>query len=570
MPFTRANLKALFRSSPDSMAAGGGTMKALLAWLGIGHKSAAGELVTEKTALEHADVYICVKIIAESIAGLPLKLYEQLDNGRQEAFDHPLHDLLAYQPNPEMTAFTFFEALAGSLALTGNCYAAIIRNRAGQPAALYPLHPWLTKPDRLNGQIVYITSDGEENGKTRVIPANDVLHVPLWSFDGLKGISPIKMAMESIGLAKAATKFGARALGNGSHAPGILTAPAGMDEEALIDALKSWEATQGGENQGRTALLPGDWKYTRTSISPDEAQFLETRKYQRTEIAALFRLPPNMIGDTTRMATANHEQMQLSFVTQTLTPYLVRFEQEIVRKLMPSVGRNAGRYFVKFDTTELLRGDEESMSAAHLTAIQGGWQCVNEVRSARNLNSIGPVGNVYLYDTRFANAEQLLKQPETEPIDQQPIVDPDTQLALPAPKDDDAPTQQERDVLGSLTSSYIRLFRDAVGRVSSREQRDSGLISQVFQPILRSISDAAEQYAAEQFDLSREWHGDLDGVVRDHLKAIDKRASSWTADGVDDIAANEMRKAVRALSINIFREAGARVALKGSKDDQAA
>ncbi len=545
------------------MAGSGDTVKAILAWIGVGQKSAAGEVITDQSALEHLDVYACVRVISESIASLPMKMYELLDKGKQEAFDHPLYYLLSCAPNPEMTAFTFFEALTGSLALTGNCYAEIVRNAAGQAVALYPIHPNKTEPFRKpDGQIAYRTSDGMKDGQTRVIPAQNVLHVPLFSFDGLKGISPVRMAMQSIGLSKAATKYGARFFGNGSRAGGVLTAPEGMDEETVAASIQSWESTQGGENQGRTALLPGDWKYTQISLSPEESQFLATRKYQRTEMAALFRLPPYKIGDTTTQGRGNHEQAELSFVTDSLRPYLVRFEQEIIRKLLPTVGRNAGRYVVSFDVRERLRGDFQSQAQGYALGRQWGWYSINDIRTEMGENSIGPVGDVYLYPTNMGNAEQLLKQAETEPITQQPVA------ALPAPTDNTPPTQQERDLISSLTSTYLHCYRDAVGRVSAREHKDFGLISQVFRPLLRSIADEAGRQASLRFGLDPAWHTSLDDLVTDHLKTVHKRSAGWTAEKADETSASELRKAVRSLSINVFRDAGAHLALKGSDDGE--
>jgi hypothetical protein len=166
------------------------------------------------------------------------------------------------------------------------------------------------------------------------------------------------------------------------------------------------------------------------------------------------------------------------------------------------------------------------------------------------------VGDVYLYPTNMGNAEQLLKQPETEPITQQPIPS----------AEDAAPTQQERNLLGELTNAYIRVFRDGVERVSTRDQRDLERISTIFEPTLRSIADEAERQAAGQFGLDADWHGGLEELVREHLKSMPKRAEKWTNDGVDDFASTELRKAVRSISLSIFREAGARVALKGSNE----
>lgn len=421
--------------------------------------------------------------------------------------------------------------------------------------------PLETSPERgPKGQIQYRTTVGMANGQSRIIAANNMLHIPLYCFDGLKGISPVRAAMQNIGTSIAATKYSARFFGNGSRPGGVLTAPPEMDEEALAVSISSWEATQGGENSGRTALLPGEWKYTAIGLSPEESQFLETLKHHRTSIAGLFRVPPHKIGDTTTMGRGNHEQEELSFVTDTLKPYMKRLEQEIIRKLFPNVGRNSGRYFVEFDVRERLRGDFASQAQGFALGRQWGWYSVNDVRAELGENPVGAQGDVYLYPTNMGNAKQLLlpaptgKQQNTE---QQNTGQQDTENK-PA-----TPTAQERNIVHSLTASYMVLFQDAITRYSSRSKKDSAQLTTVFKPLLVTIADQVERQAASQFSLDHGWHGDLESVVRDHLKAMEKRSAAWTPEKAEETTATELTKAIRSLTINIFRAAGAAVALKG-------
>lgn len=533
---------------------------AIWGWLNHGQPTEAGELVNEVSALQLITVYSCVRVISESIASLPLKLYERLDKGRQEATDQALYELLAFQPNPEMTAFTFFETLTGCLALTGNCYAQIVRNTGGQAMALYPLHPLKTEPIRFpTGDLGYRTSDGEANGNWRTLKSEDVLHIPLWCFDGLKGLSPIAQARQGLGLTRAAEKFGARFFGNGSKAGGVLSTESNIDEKQAQAVRESWQATQGGVNQGKIAVLPGKWTYQQIGISPEDSQFLQTRQYQRTEIAALFRIPPHMIGDTSRMSNNNAEQQNLSFVTDTLRPYLCRFEQEIIRKLMPSTGRNAGKYFVQFDVSERLRGDFKTQAEGFAAGRQWGWYSANDVLRELGRNPIGPVGDTYMYPVNNGNAEALL-EPNAKLM-------PASVKQAPASQTAPAPTETERGLLAQYTPAYIHLFRDAVGRVCKRDKRDSETISLAFVPVLAAISEQISDVARVQFRLTPAWEPGVDKLIHDHLKSVEKRAADWAAEKLEEIAGMELSKAVRALHIAIFKDAGATLAIKEHRNE---
>jgi HK97 family phage portal protein len=525
-------------------------------WLSGGMRSAAGEIVNEGNALEHLDLYVCIRILTDAVASLPLQLMLLTESGREEAFDQSLYRLLAFEPNPEMTAYSFWSAIVGAQALTGNGYAEIDRSPTGQPIALYPLHPRKTEPMRgADGLIFYRTTDGQKNGDHRDIVADDMLHFPLFCFDGLKGISPIRMAMQSVGLAKAATKFGARFFGNGSRPGGVVSVKSGANEKLMLEAKASWEQTQGGDNQGRTAFFPGDWTYTQIGLSPEESQFLETRKYQRTEMAALMGVPPHKVGDTTRLSNNNHEQEELSFVTDTVRPYCVRIEQEVARKLLPRQGRSANKYVVRFDMRERLRGDFATQSQGYALGRQWGWYNANMVLRELGENQIGAVGDVFMAPFNMMNAERLLDPPEPTPALPAPQADPNA---------DDPPTESERNLLRGMTGVFARLFRDAIGRVCGRSKRDSAAVDGVFRPLLTSIAELAADDAGAQMRLKPGWFEGAEALVREQLQAIEKRAQHWAVESVEAIAGDEMRKAVRGISMQIYRIAGAKLAEGGS------
>jgi HK97 family phage portal protein len=296
-----------------------------------------------------------------------------------------------------MSAFTLWETFTGCLSLTGNAYLEIQRNNQGDPIALWPLHPSQTEPVRLpSGEIAYRTLEGQDKpGEARILKAKNVMHVPLFCFDGLRGLSPVAQTRNALGLAAATEKFGSRFFGNGARPGGVLSTVAPLDEKQQSLVRETWQAAQGGHNQGRTAVLFGDWKYESIGLAPEDSQFLETRQFQRAEIAAIFRVPPHMVGDTTRLSNSNHEQQSLQFVTDTLRPYLSRIENEVIRKLFPADSTGKMGYEVAFDVQERLRGDFETTMQGYSVGLQNGFLSPNDVRKELGQNPIGPEGDIY-------------------------------------------------------------------------------------------------------------------------------------------------------------------------------
>ena len=263
----------------------------------------SGKAVTERSAMQMTAVYSCVRILAEAVAGLPLHLYRyKEDGGKEKALDHPLYLLLHDEPNPEMSSFVFRETLMTHLLLWGNAYAQIIRNGKGEVIALYPLMPNRMVVDRdIHGQLYYqYTRSTEEaptmKGVTVNLPPSDVLHIPGLGFDGLVGYSPIAMAKNAIGMAIACEEYGAKFFANGAAPGGVLEHPGTIKDPQRV--RESWQSTFGGSgNANKIAVLEEGMKYTPIGISPEQAQFLETRKFQVNEIARIFRVPPHMVGD---------------------------------------------------------------------------------------------------------------------------------------------------------------------------------------------------------------------------------------------------------------------------------
>ena len=384
-------------------------LTAIAKWLNSGSQTVSGESINETVALQITTVRTCITVLAESVASLPCVLYERTDKGRVEAEAHPLHYILGTEPNDEMSAFTFWETMVGANALTGNSYAEIKWTPSNQVGEIYPLNPLITEPFRgSDGKIAYRTRQGMKDGEWRIIKGEDVLHFRLFSLDGLKGLSPITLMRQSLGLTRAAEKFGAKFFGNGSKPGGVLTGPQGLEDWQLKDAKESWEAAQGGSNQGRTAVLAGEWKYMQIGLSPEDSQFLATRTFQRADLAAAFRVPAHMAGDTSKISNSSYEQMNLSFLNDTLRPILTRIEFELNRKLLPQSGRKANKYFVRFDLTERLRADHETTMTGVALARQWSLMGVDEGRIALGMNPIGD--NSRLAPINMMNADLIPTQ----------------------------------------------------------------------------------------------------------------------------------------------------------------
>ena len=362
----------------------------------------AGKSVTERSAMQMTAVYSCVRILAEAVAGLPLHLYKYTDGGgKEKALNHPLYRLLHDEPNPEMSSFVFRETLMTHLLLWGNAYAQVIRNGKGEVIALYPLMPNKMSVDRdENGRLYYTYYRGSDEAiKNKdfavTLQPSDVLHIPGLGFDGLVGYSPIAMAKNAIGMAIACEEYGAKFFANGAAPGGVLEHPGTIKDPQRV--RESWQSTFGGSgNANKIAVLEEGMKYTPIGISPEQAQFLETRKFQINEIARIFRVPPHMVGDLEKSSFSNIEQQSLEFVKYTLDPWVIRWEQSIQRALL-SQGEKA-EYFVKFNLEGLLRGDYQSRMNGYAIGRQNGWMSANDIRELENLDRIPAEegGDLYL------------------------------------------------------------------------------------------------------------------------------------------------------------------------------
>ena len=377
-------------------------------------RTTSGKPVNERTAMQTTAVYACVRILAEAIASLPLHVYEyQDDGGKKLVHDHPLYYLLHDEPNPEMTSFVFRETLMSHLLIWGHAYAQIIRDGAGRVLGLYPLLPDkmdVQRDDRGNIYYVYSRNSDEnpmfkEYGNIK-LKAEDVLHIPGLGFDGLIGYSPIAMAKNAVGMTLACEEYGASFFANGANPGGVLEHPGVLKDPSKV--RESWNSVYRGVNNAhKIAVLEEGMKYQQIGIPPEEAQFLETRKFQINEIARLYRIPPHMVGDLDKSSFSNIEQQSLEFVKYTLDPWVIRWEQSLQRSLL--LPGEKGKYFIKLNVDGLLRGDYQSRMNGYAVGRQNGWFSANDIREMENMNPIPDEegGNLYLVNgamTKLADA----------------------------------------------------------------------------------------------------------------------------------------------------------------------
>ncbi len=356
--------------------------------------SGSGKAVNATTAIQLSTVYACVRVISETVASLPLGVYEATDEGNRKATEHPLYKLLHDEPNSEMTSFVLREVMLGHLLLWGNSYCQIIRTGRNKVTGLYPLLPDKMTVDRdKSGILTYTYSTA--SGQTVVLSPEEVLHIPGLGFDGVMGYSPIALEKNAIGLGIAAEEYGSKFFSNGARPSGILTHPNTVKNPKAL--RESWNAAYGGSsNANRVAILEEGMRFEPIAIPNNEAQFLETRKFQVDEICRIFRVPPHLVGNLEHATFSNIEHMSIDFAVHTIRPWLVRIEQSMNRALFSEQEKE--RFYVQFNIDGLMRGDYKSRMEGYAIGINNGFMCPNDIRSLENMNPIPAEegGNAFL------------------------------------------------------------------------------------------------------------------------------------------------------------------------------
>ena len=393
----------------------------------IGGETATGIKVSEQGALSLIYAYSAIKVLAETLAHVPLELFQKTDTGNVPQVNHPLYNLVKTRPSINQSSFRWRETMEGHRSGWGNAYSWVQRDpRTKQIAAIQLLFPDKTMPKALaDGTLVYETRIDDQSIR---IPASDIIHVPGLGYDGLLGYSPVQIAKESMGLGLAMHDFSGRFFKNGATPKGIIESE--VNTNSLVKWSEEFKLQHGGlEQSSGTPILPKGLTYKQISINPDDALVLETMRFNRTEIAALYRVPAQFVGDLEQANFSNAVQFDLHFVKHTMVPIYVNYEQEFDFKLLTQSERDQG-FFFKFNVNGLLRGDQAARFAAFHTALQDGWLNRNEVRELEDRSTENPELDEFLQPNNMMMVGQLPVAPSGSPA--QPADDDDNE------DDDDA------------------------------------------------------------------------------------------------------------------------------------
>lgn len=428
----------------------------------MGDSVAAGVRVSPESALGYSAVWACVRVLAETVASLPLITYKRQGAVKSRATDFYLYRLLHDAPNPMLTSFEWRELMQCHLLQWGNAFCDVEVDGRGRIMALWPL-----RPDRM-----MVVWDGRSaryryqfpDGRLEWLNENFVFHLRGLSADGVIGYSPLTMARQAVGLGLAAERFGARFFGNDARPGGVLYHPGVLGDEAYNRLLGNWEARHGGLDQShRVAILEEGMRYEQIGIPPEDAQFLETRKFQIAEVARIFRVPLHLVGELDKATFSNIEHQSLDFVVHVIRPWLVRWEMAIRERLMTEGER--AQYFAEFLVDGLLRGDIKSRYEAYSVGRQNGWLSADEIREFENMNPLsGGQGQIYLVPLNMVPAGKLAGR-GGEALKR-------TRLANGREvRGDELDAARARH---KLIGHYVELYEDVVGRAVRRETADIG------------------------------------------------------------------------------------------------
>lgn len=500
----------------------------MLAWLRAGSAR-----VTPDNATQIAVVLSCVRVLAESVAMLPLEVRAREATGTRPATELPLYRLLHDLPNPEMGSMDLRMTLMGHLAAWGNAYAQKVPDRAGRWVELWPLAPnRMKEPVRgADGALYYEYQ--EPSGQTRTFAGAEILHIRGLSSDGLMGLSPIAQARRSFERKRQMEQFEEAFWANGAQPGAVLKHPGKLSDKAFERLRESWEQRHMGPgNANRMAILEEGLDIASVGVPQSDAQFLESQKLTRAEIAGLFRVPSHMVNDLDRATFSNIEQMSLDFVLYTLMPWLVVWEQAINRGLLTE--QQQGRYYAKHKVQALLRGDNASRAAFYSTGLQNGWMSINDVRELEDLNPI-PNGNTYMVPLNMIPLDQAVKGPAATSAAAQAsvraYVDADHGEGCTCGQCRDGAVSRETRAAGEDPQEDLRVSRvemaramqpvleDVATRITRREVRD---VRRLAEKHLRTRSDA--EFLAAVQELYQEFNGVVVEAFRAAILAYARQA----------------------------------------------
>lgn len=473
---------------------------------------ASGISVNTTTAQNCSVVLACLRVLSESVASLPLKVYQKRsDKVREEAPGHPLYELFKEGPNSEMTTMDWLEGMMLRMPLWGRSYSQIIYDGGGRVRSIHLLESKSMQVCRLNSgalEYVYIDSRGEQHR----FPQSEILDIA----GPMGGQSLITLARESIGLAIGAERYGAKFFANDARPGGVLESPSDLSDDAFERLKKEWnQAHSGSNNANRMAILEQGMTWKQIGIPPDAAQFLGTRKYQRSDIAGWFRIPPHLIGDLERATFTNIEHQGIEFVVHTIRPWLIRIEQAVNKKFLANT-----QYYSKFTVDALLRGDAVARADFYSRMRDRGLMNANEIRALEDLNPLpGKQGEAYTIQLNMMNLEEVVTPPEEL----------------------ESPSRQRREIRAKSAATRLRLreaYRPKLKKMAEKHLKAE--ISDIRAAVKKhnterdigTFRDFLEDYYREKgFEVA----SDVKGVIRAYADAAGEAAAVEVAGEVPDL-----------------------------------
>ena len=537
-----------------SWASGSTPVSNWLDGLRWGQDTTSGIRVDEDTALNFSAVFCAVTVLSDSLKILPISVYRhRADGGRDPAPASPVHRLLHLRPNPRTTPARFISYMQACKLLWGNGYAQIDQDGKGRPTALWPIHPSRVVVGVVDG-VPHYEITPEDDGEKYTIDQSQMFHVYDLSNNGYTGVSRIGAARESLGLGLAAETFGSSFFGQGARPGGVLEHPGNPSDEATKNLRTSWERLhKGADNAGKIAILREGIKYQAIGIPPEDAQFLETRQFQVVEVARWFNITPHKLKDLTHATFSNVEHLGIEFVTESILPHTVDFEQEADFKLFPT--QEHGVYFAKFNLNALLRGDAETRAKYYETMRRNGVYSVNEIRRLEDMNPVGDEGDVRIVELNMQPLESLVSDPDApkEPVPSLPPLADEQKAAQIAGNGPVGPFQAAKPIISDVASRLIRRESDRIRRICKRHASEPDQIRERIESFYDDHAAAAKEAIGPVMaflDVYQNGNGDLRsladtwvaqsrgqllGLIRDNIPttthaAITQRLDEWIAD----------------------------------------
>jgi len=368
--------------------------------------SGTGPTVDKATAISVTAAWSAVNLISNTFATLPFSIKTRDENGDTFDAGHTVTNLLRYEPSGLQNAFTWKHSQMVNVLNEGNSFSYIIRDGSETPTELIPLSPDLTEVIRVENEVFYRIKVGDE---FKIVPSSEILHIMGLSLDGLRGVSVIKYHHDTLQESLATRNYSRNLMTKGTNVKGVIEMPGKLNVDQIKKLRESWFNTHGGPQGNDTAILDGGAKFSPVSMTPDQAQYIQLRKYQIGDIARIYGVPPHKIGDLERSTNNNIEHQSIEYVQDTMLPWVTRWEIEIRRKLLRESEKKV--FFPKFNLNSIMRGDSTARANFYRTLSEVGALSPDEIRRFEDMNMIegGNIHTIQINRIPLSQIEEFYK-----------------------------------------------------------------------------------------------------------------------------------------------------------------